>query len=123
MQILSASWVVPVAAPPLAGGRVAVDDGRCMGGPRGEPGQPEARPLDLGDGVLLPGLVNAHCHLELSHLAGKVDPARGFVSWVEEVVEKRPGHGREGRARGRAPRHQPARVHGHGGGGGRVQRA
>jgi cytosine/adenosine deaminase-related metal-dependent hydrolase len=90
MQILSASWVVPVASPPLAGGRVAVDDGRVRWvGRAGDAGQPEGAVTDLGDGVLLPGLVNAHCHLELSHLAGQVDTSRGFVSWVEEVVEKR----------------------------------
>ena len=90
MQILSASWVVPVAAPPLAGGRVAVNDGRVQWvGRAGAAGQPEGEVVDLGDGVLLPGLVNAHCHLELSHLAGAVDTSRGFVSWVEEVVEKR----------------------------------
>jgi cytosine/adenosine deaminase-related metal-dependent hydrolase len=90
MQILTASWVVPVAAPPLAGGRVAVNDGRVQWvGRAGDRGEPEGEVVDLGDGVLMPGLVNAHCHLELSHLAGQVDTSRGFVSWVEEVVEKR----------------------------------
>ena len=44
---------------------------------------------DLGRGVLLPGLVNAHCHLELSHLAGQVPFSAGFVPWVEGVVASR----------------------------------
>jgi cytosine/adenosine deaminase-related metal-dependent hydrolase len=92
MQILSASWVVPVAAPPLPGGRVAVSEGRIQWvGRAGDAGAPEGTVVDLGDGVLLPGLVNAHCHLELSHLAGEVDASRGFVHWVEEVVQKRQG--------------------------------
>jgi cytosine/adenosine deaminase-related metal-dependent hydrolase len=39
--------------------------------------------------VLLPGLVNAHCHLELSHLAGQVPFGPGFVPWVEGVVASR----------------------------------
>jgi cytosine/adenosine deaminase-related metal-dependent hydrolase len=48
---------------------------------------------DLGEGVLLPGLVNAHCHLELSHLAGTLPfPTGGFVPWVEAVVESRGRH-------------------------------
>jgi aminodeoxyfutalosine deaminase len=34
----------------------------------------------------MPGLVNAHCHLELSHLAGRVEGAAGFVPWVEALV-------------------------------------
>jgi cytosine/adenosine deaminase-related metal-dependent hydrolase len=40
--------------------------------------------------VLLPGLVNAHCHLELSHLAGRLAGAAGFVDWVERLVTMRP---------------------------------
>lgn len=45
---------------------------------------------DLGTGVLLPGLVNAHCHLELSHLGDLVrETERGFVAWVESLVEAR----------------------------------
>jgi aminodeoxyfutalosine deaminase len=37
----------------------------------------------------MPGLVNAHCHLELSHLAGRLDDAQGFVPWVEGLVAAR----------------------------------
>src|SRR3977135_384371 len=64
------------ASPPAAGGR---------GG--GGAGGGEAR--DLGPGVLMPGLVNAHCHLELSHLAGRLAGAAGFVDWVERLVTTR----------------------------------
>jgi aminodeoxyfutalosine deaminase len=90
MQILTASWVVPVSAPPLAGGRVAVDEGRVAWvGRAGDPGEPQGTVVDLGAGVLLPGLVNAHTHIELSYLAGQVDRTQGFVRWVETVVEQR----------------------------------
>jgi cytosine/adenosine deaminase-related metal-dependent hydrolase len=90
MEILTASWVLPVAGPPLRDGRVAVRDGRVAWvGRTGDNGAPDAPVRDLGPGVLLPGLVNAHCHLELSHLAGQLDGARGFVPWVEEVVASR----------------------------------
>lgn len=90
MEILTASWVLPVTAPPLRGGRVAVEGGRVAWiGRRGDPGEPEGRLRDLGPGVLLPGLVNAHCHLELSHLAGLRPGDGGFVPWVESVVASR----------------------------------
>jgi cytosine/adenosine deaminase-related metal-dependent hydrolase len=46
--------------------------------------------VDLGEVVLLPGLVNAHCHLELSHLAGRLAEASGFVDWVERLITMRP---------------------------------
>jgi aminodeoxyfutalosine deaminase len=73
MIVLAAGWVRPVSGAPIPGGRVAVEDGRVAWvGRAGEAGDPGGPLRELGPGVLLPGLVNAHCHLELSHLAGKV---------------------------------------------------
>jgi cytosine/adenosine deaminase-related metal-dependent hydrolase len=90
MEILTTSWVLPVAGPPLCGGRVAVRGGRVAWvGRAGAPGEPEGRLRDLGPGILMPGLVNAHCHLELSHLAGLLPGDGGFVPWVESVVASR----------------------------------
>ncbi|MCB2192753.1 MAG: amidohydrolase family protein [Deltaproteobacteria bacterium] len=45
---------------------------------------------DLGDGLLLPGLINAHTHLELSGLAGMMPPQGDFVGWLESMVNQRP---------------------------------
>lgn len=47
---------------------------------------------DLGQGLIMPGLVNAHTHLELSFLAGLTPPKGDFVGWVEDLVALRPGH-------------------------------
>ncbi len=41
--------------------------------------------------AVLPGLVNAHTHLELSHLRGRVPPSDSFVTWVRDVVASRRG--------------------------------
>ena len=38
--------------------------------------------LDLGDAVLLPGLINAHCHLDYSSLRHAIDPPQSFTEWV-----------------------------------------
>jgi cytosine/adenosine deaminase-related metal-dependent hydrolase len=96
MEILTASWVLPVTSPPLRGGRVAVEGGRVAWvGRAGDALEPRAPVRDLGRGVLLPGLVNAHCHLELSHLSGRVPFGPGFVPWVEEVVASRAAFGEE----------------------------
>lgn len=41
------------------------------------------------DGILCPGFVNAHCHLELSHLRGKIAKQTGFVEFAKELLSKR----------------------------------
>lgn len=48
---------------------------------------PEVR--DLGPGLVMPLLVNAHTHLELSALKGEVDPSKGFEPWVRELMAAR----------------------------------
>jgi len=86
--VYHAAWVVPVEGPPLRDACVAVADGRVAWvGPAA--GAPSGERRELGPGVLLPGLVNAHSHLELSHLAGRLLPASGFVDWVERLVAAR----------------------------------
>ena len=94
MQLLRSGWLLPITEAPIRDGLVAVSGGRIVWlGRHGDPGEPAAPLRDLGEGVLLPGLVNAHCHLELSHLAGQ-RPAKGsgFVPWVEGVVASRGRH-------------------------------
>jgi cytosine/adenosine deaminase-related metal-dependent hydrolase len=50
------------------------------------------------DAVLLPALVNAHLHLELSHLAGAVPGGRGLVPWIRALVAARAAGGPAGPA-------------------------
>ena len=54
-----------------------------------------AAKLEHEPGLIMPGLVNAHTHLELSFLAGQVPPRGDFVDWVDRLVNRRPGHDQE----------------------------
>ena len=63
----------------MAAGRVvAIGEGRAPAGAQ-----------DLGDVALLPGLVNAHTHLELSWLAGRIRPAASMVDWIRALLAER----------------------------------
>jgi cytosine/adenosine deaminase-related metal-dependent hydrolase len=88
-----AAWVLPISRPPLHHGCVHVDGGRVVAvGRAGEMATPPlTREVDLGAVAILPGLVNAHTHLELSHLAGKVPPAEAFTDWARAVIAERRG--------------------------------
>ena len=62
---LAARYVFPVEGPPIADGRLTIEDGRIAWvGPARE----RAADLDLGNVAITPGFVNAHTHLELSAL-------------------------------------------------------
>ena len=82
-----ARWLVPICEPPIKDGWVAVDNGRIIAFGRPAAGRPAE--LDLGDVAVMPGLVNAHTHLELSYLRDEVPPASNFVSWIRNVVAAR----------------------------------
>jgi aminodeoxyfutalosine deaminase len=49
----------------------------------------DGKAIDLGQGVILPALVNAHSHLELSALEGCIEPGLGFLPWVKKVLALR----------------------------------
>ncbi|MFI5309963.1 MAG: amidohydrolase family protein [Gemmatimonadales bacterium] len=82
-----ARWVVPVSHPPVEDGTVVVEGDRiAYVGPRS--GAPRGRDVELGDAILLPGLVNAHTHLDLTALRGLLD-GLPFFSWVRTLVAAR----------------------------------
>ena len=89
MLRLRARSVHPVTAPPIEDGAVLVDDtGKiaAVGANRAVPAPRRAERLEFPDGALVPGLVNCHTHLELTHLAGRnAEPA--FPQWIRRIRE------------------------------------
>jgi cytosine/adenosine deaminase-related metal-dependent hydrolase len=84
---LSASWVLPVTRPPIRDGAVLVgDDGRvAVVGPELDVPSPPGVPSEhFVGGLLLPGLVNAHTHLELTGLAGLIEESH-FPDWLQRI--------------------------------------
>jgi cytosine/adenosine deaminase-related metal-dependent hydrolase len=82
-----AAWVLPIDRPPVAGGTITVDrdlitsvDDRSIG-----------HAVDLGDVAILPGLVNAHTHLELSWMRGRLPPLGSMPAWAASLIQLRRG--------------------------------
>src|SRR5256712_9455698 len=87
MLRIRAGSVHPVTAPPIEDGAVLVDDRGTIAavGPNlVVPTRPGARQLEFPDAHLLPGLVNTHTHLELTHLAG-TNAEREFAGWIRTL--------------------------------------
>ncbi|HVL65898.1 MAG TPA: amidohydrolase family protein [Vicinamibacterales bacterium] len=90
-----ARWVLPVARPPIEHGWVLVEDARVAAVGSDADGVPEAAAAETVDGVILPGLVNAHTHLELSWMRDQVPPAPAMPQWVERLMALRRTVGHE----------------------------
>ncbi|MBM3779214.1 MAG: amidohydrolase family protein [Acidimicrobiia bacterium] len=86
MTTCRARWVVPIVGPPIRDGLIGIEGGRIalVGPSNGAPGD-----IDLGEVAILPGLVNAHTHLELSYLRGLVPCTRAFTTWVRALMARR----------------------------------
>jgi cytosine/adenosine deaminase-related metal-dependent hydrolase len=89
-----------MVGPPLEDAWLRLERGRIAAVGRGRPPGPAAATRDLGDAIVLPGLVNAHTHLEFSDARAPLDASGGLPGWIGRVVAARrsreagatPGH-------------------------------
>jgi aminodeoxyfutalosine deaminase len=84
--VLTTRWVFPVTEIPLEHGTVAVQHGRIVSV---DPPGTRTPDIDLGNAAIIPGLVNAHTHLDLTGLRGKIPPDNDFVGWLRKVIAHR----------------------------------
>ena len=83
---LKAAWVIPVDRRPIENGLIEVVDGIITAV---RPALPHEAATDLGDVAILPGLVNAHAHLEFSLVEQPFEPALPFTDWIRLLVAYR----------------------------------
>ena len=97
MQIFAASCLLSVSSPPITGGAMVVENGRIAAvGPLAELRRAWPGPVrEFPGGVIMPGLVNAHTHLELTHFpAWKIRKGlhympRTYADWIIQVIKIR----------------------------------
>lgn len=93
MKILSAEYVLPISAAPIENGAVAIEKDRIVAvGTREEIARkfPEAKDENFGEAVIMPGLVNAHSHLEITAMRGFLDDVEeDFYAWLMKLTTTR----------------------------------
>src|SRR5882724_432048 len=86
-MIVRARTVVTMDGSPIENGAVAVSGNRIVGIGRFDDIRTRnaGNAVDLGEQVLLPGLINAHCHLDYTCLCGKIPPQKSFTEWIRAI--------------------------------------
>jgi cytosine/adenosine deaminase-related metal-dependent hydrolase len=86
MKIFRADYVFPVCADPIKNGVVAVDDeGKIISVSDSFTADPKHLQAEQLKGIICPGFINTHCHLELSHLKDKISPQKGLINFIKEI--------------------------------------
>src|SRR6266581_4080721 len=86
-MIVRARTVVTMDGPPIENGAVAISGNRIVDVGRFDDIKTRnaGNTLDLGEQILLPGLINAHCHLDYTCLRGKIPPQKSFTEWIRAI--------------------------------------
>jgi aminodeoxyfutalosine deaminase len=86
-MIIRARMVVTMDGAPIENGAVAVSGNRIVDVGRFDDIKTRnaGNAVDLGEQVLLPGLINAHCHLDYTCLRGKIPPQKSFTDWIRVI--------------------------------------
>jgi len=86
MKIFRADYVYPINADPIKNGYVAIDDqSKIISVSDQKPPDAEHIPVEKLSGIITPGFINAHCHVELSHLHNKVPKGEGLVQFIKNL--------------------------------------
>lgn len=91
MRQISADYIFPISSEPVKNGIVIVDDDGVVLNvvtKKSEIENPESE-IEFHEGVICPGFINTHCHLELSHLRGQVAEHTGMTGFINDFISKR----------------------------------
>ena len=89
MRFISADTIYPISQNPINNGVIVLDQaGQILDVLHSDEGI-EKTNIEKHKGIITPGFVNAHCHLELSHLKGLIPEKTGIVNFAGHVIGKR----------------------------------
>ena len=88
MKYFSADYLIPITSPPIKDGVIVLDDSGKIERIGNRDDFPSVD-IQYSKGVLMPGMVNAHCHLELSHMKGLCATGTKLIPFIKSVVQLR----------------------------------
>ncbi|MEI6715332.1 MAG: amidohydrolase family protein [Verrucomicrobiota bacterium] len=86
-MLLQARYVLPLASEPILNGAVRVNGNtiESVGSAQALKAHAGEQVIDFGNHILLPGLINAHCHLDYTSLKNAISAPKGFTEWVKRL--------------------------------------
>lgn len=88
MRKITADYIFPIAQDPIYKGVIVLDNhGKILS--IDHRSDHDLASLEVHEGIIVPGFVNTHCHLELSHMKGKVATGTGLIPFISNVVQFR----------------------------------
>jgi len=88
MRFLTADYLYPLYTNPIKEGVLQISDNNKIVSIFKRRAELPKKKLEIFNGILCPGFVNAHCHLELSHLLGIADKGKGFLNFIGTIQER-----------------------------------
>jgi aminodeoxyfutalosine deaminase len=91
-KLLRARIVLPITTPPIENGTVEISGNRIVRvGRWNDFSASRQKSIDLGEAILFPGLVNAHCHFDYTDMAGQFLPPKSFTDWIKLITAAKGG--------------------------------
>ena len=90
MRKISANLIFPISSKPLKNGIITINDnGEILNIEDTKGNLKESENIEFYNGIIVPGFVNTHCHIELSHLKGKFPKHTGMTGFIDNIMKSR----------------------------------
>jgi cytosine/adenosine deaminase-related metal-dependent hydrolase len=89
ISYISADIVYPVSQPPIKNGVLGMNEDGSIHSIFTKEQAQQLKNVSYYEGVLVPGFINTHCHLELSHLQGKIEMETGLTNFIKAILSQR----------------------------------
>ena len=86
---ITADWIFPVNQPPIKNGVIGVNEDGSINAVLSAEEAKGIEDIKRYDGVIVPGFINTHCHLELSHLKDRIEEKTGLTTFIKQILSQR----------------------------------